>query len=99
MWRMTVSPEKAPDKPQIVELEYRNGDIVAVDGKKLSPAQVLDRAERPGRPARHRPPRHGGEPLRRHEVARLLRNARRHDHAQGAPRDRVDHARPRGRCS
>jgi argininosuccinate synthase len=41
MWRITVSPEKAPAKPQIVELEYKNGDIVAIDGKKLSPARVL----------------------------------------------------------
>jgi len=41
MWRLTVSPEKAPAKPQVVELTYAKGDIVAVDGKKLSPAQVL----------------------------------------------------------
>ena len=41
MWRLTVSPEKAPDKPQVVELTYKHGDIVAIDGKKLTPAQVL----------------------------------------------------------
>ncbi|MFZ5557640.1 MAG: argininosuccinate synthase [Pseudomonadota bacterium] len=41
MWRITVSPEKAPDRPQYMELEYRRGDIVAIDGKKMSPAQVL----------------------------------------------------------
>jgi argininosuccinate synthase len=41
MWRMTVSPEKAPARPQVIELGYRGGDIVAIDGKKLSPAQVL----------------------------------------------------------
>ncbi|MCL2297100.1 MAG: argininosuccinate synthase [Proteobacteria bacterium] len=41
MWRITVSPEKAPNKPQIIELEYKKGDIVAIDGKKMSPAQVL----------------------------------------------------------
>ena len=41
MWRITVSPEKAPNKPQIIELTYRMGDIVAIDGKKLSPANVL----------------------------------------------------------
>jgi argininosuccinate synthase len=41
MWRLTVSPEKAPDKPQIVELEYMKGDIVAIDGRKLSPGKVL----------------------------------------------------------
>ena len=41
MWRITVSPEKAPAKPQVIELEYARGDIVAVDGHKMSPAQVL----------------------------------------------------------
>jgi argininosuccinate synthase len=41
MWRITVSPEKAPNKPQYVELDYRRGDIVAIDGKKMSPARVL----------------------------------------------------------
>jgi argininosuccinate synthase len=41
MWRLTVSPEKAPAKPQIIELTYAKGDIVAIDGQSLSPAQVL----------------------------------------------------------
>jgi argininosuccinate synthase len=41
MWLWTVSPEAAPDKPSYVELEYSKGDIVAVDGKKQSPAEVL----------------------------------------------------------
>ncbi len=42
MWRITVSPQKAPNRPEYVELEYRRGDIVAVNGKKLSPAKVLE---------------------------------------------------------
>jgi argininosuccinate synthase len=41
MWRITVSPEKAPDEPQVIELEYQKGDIVAIDGRRLTPAQVL----------------------------------------------------------
>ncbi len=41
MWRITVSPEKAPNRPEHVELTYRCGDIVAVNGRKLTPAQVL----------------------------------------------------------
>jgi argininosuccinate synthase len=41
MWRLTVSPEKAPNKPEVIELTYAKGDIVAINGKKLSPAQVL----------------------------------------------------------
>jgi argininosuccinate synthase len=41
MWRITVSPEKAPAKPEYVELTYAKGDIVAIDGKRMTPAQVL----------------------------------------------------------
>jgi argininosuccinate synthase len=41
MWRLTVSPEKAPNKPEVIELTYAKGDIVAINGKKMSPAQVL----------------------------------------------------------
>jgi len=41
MWRWTVSPEAAPDKPTYVELGYEKGDIVSIDGERLSPAQVL----------------------------------------------------------
>jgi argininosuccinate synthase len=41
MWRITVSPEKAPGRPEHIELEYRRGDIVAVNGRKMTPAQVL----------------------------------------------------------
>ncbi|MEP6608984.1 MAG: argininosuccinate synthase [Burkholderiaceae bacterium] len=41
MWRLTVSPERAPNKPDTIELAYRRGDIVAINGKKLSPGKVL----------------------------------------------------------
>ena len=41
MWRITVSPEKAPNKPQVIELRFAQGDIVAIDGKKMSPANIL----------------------------------------------------------
>ncbi len=43
MWRITVPPEKAPNRPEHVELQYRRGDIVAVNGVKMTPAQVLTR--------------------------------------------------------
>jgi len=43
MWRITVSPEKAPNRPEYVELTYRRGDIVAVNGSRMTPAQVLTR--------------------------------------------------------
>ena len=48
MWRMTVSPEKAPNRPEQVELEYRKGDIVAVNGRKRSPAKILFELNRLG---------------------------------------------------
>ena len=42
MWRWTVSPEKAPDKPTYIELGFEKGDIVSIDGKKHSPAAVME---------------------------------------------------------
>lgn len=42
MWRWTVSPEDAPDKAEYVELTYEKGDIVAINGEKMSPAQVME---------------------------------------------------------
>jgi argininosuccinate synthase len=48
MWRITVSPEKAPGRPEHVELEYRHGDIVAINGKKMTPAQVLTKLNQIG---------------------------------------------------
>lgn len=41
MWRWSVSPENAPDTPTYLELTYEKGDIVAIDGKSMSPAEVL----------------------------------------------------------
>ncbi len=41
MWRWTVPPEQAPDQPTYIELGYRGGDIVSVDGVTMSPAQVM----------------------------------------------------------
>lgn len=48
MWRITVSPEKAPNRPEYVEIEYRKGDIVAINGRKMTPAQVLTKLNRLG---------------------------------------------------
>jgi len=41
MWRWTVSPEKAPDQPEEIELEFANGDVVAIDGKRMAPHVLL----------------------------------------------------------
>ena len=42
MWRWTTSPENAPDKPTYIELTYKNGDPVALNGEELSPATMLE---------------------------------------------------------
>ncbi len=41
MWRWTVSPEAAPDKSTMLELIFKQGDIVAIDGQVMTPAEVL----------------------------------------------------------
>ncbi len=43
MWRWTVSPEEAPDAAEYLDIEYEKGDIVALNGVRMSPAQVLTR--------------------------------------------------------
>ena len=43
IYTRTVSPEAAPDRPTYVEIEFRSGDPVAVDGEPLSPAALLTR--------------------------------------------------------
>ena len=42
MWRWSVSPEAAPDIPTYIELDFERGDIVAIDGDRMSPATVLE---------------------------------------------------------
>jgi argininosuccinate synthase len=41
MWRWTVSPEKAPNQAEYLDIEYRNGDPVALNGNKMKPHQLL----------------------------------------------------------
>ncbi|WP_114395154.1 argininosuccinate synthase [Oleisolibacter albus] len=41
MFTRTVAPEKAPDTPEYVEIEFEKGDAVAVNGKRLTPAALL----------------------------------------------------------
>ena len=48
MWQRSVSPERAPDTPTYLELGFEQGDIVSIDGERLSPAQVLTRLNREG---------------------------------------------------
>lgn len=41
MWRWCVDPKKAPNKEEIIEIEYKNGDPVGLNGKKLRPHELL----------------------------------------------------------
>ena len=43
MWRWTVAPESAPDEPQVLEIGFAAGDAVALDGERMSPANLLAR--------------------------------------------------------
>jgi argininosuccinate synthase len=48
MWRWTLSPEQAPDKPTCLELTFEHGDPVALDGEAMSPADLLAELNRIG---------------------------------------------------
>ncbi len=48
MWRWSVAPEQAPDTATTLELTYARGDIVAIDGQTLSPAQVMKKLNQLG---------------------------------------------------
>ena len=41
MWRWTTAIEETPNKPAFVELEFTSGDLVAIDGKEMSPAELF----------------------------------------------------------
>lgn len=43
MWRWTVSPQMAPDESEEIELEFKQGDCVAVNGATLSPGRLIKR--------------------------------------------------------
>ncbi len=48
MFQMTVSPEKAPDKPTYLEIEFENGDPVALDGVAMEPLALFTRLNKLG---------------------------------------------------
>jgi len=48
MFKLSVSPEDAPDKPEYVTLEFERGNCVAVNGKTLSPLRVMRRLNKLG---------------------------------------------------
>ena len=48
MWRWTVSPEEAPNEAEYIDIEFSQGDIVALNGENLSPAEILTELNRIG---------------------------------------------------
>jgi argininosuccinate synthase len=42
MFLLTKSPEKAPDKPTVLELDFQEGNCVAINGKKMNPLEVME---------------------------------------------------------
>jgi len=48
MFRLSVSPEKAPDTPTVLEINYENGDPVGINGERMSPAHLLARMNEVG---------------------------------------------------
>ena len=99
MWRWTVSPEKAPDAPEYLELEYERGDIVAIDGKRMAAAKVLAELNRIG----------GGHGIGRLDLVEnryvgmksrgCYETPGRDDHAARPPCDRIDLSRSGSRAS
>ncbi|WP_454064713.1 argininosuccinate synthase [Candidatus Nitrospira salsa] len=48
MFKMTVSPERAPNKAESIEVQFNNGDPIGIDGKRLKPSALLDHLNRLG---------------------------------------------------
>lgn len=48
MWLWSVAPENAPDQPTYLTLEFKHGDVVAIDGEQLSPASILAKLNQMG---------------------------------------------------
>ena len=48
MWRWSVSPEAAPDEPEVLTIGFENGDPVSINGEQLSPAALLSKLNERG---------------------------------------------------
>jgi len=48
MWRWTVAPEKAPNEAEYIEIEFARGDPIALNGKVMSPATLLETLNKTG---------------------------------------------------
>ena len=49
MWRWTISPEKAPDRAEYIEIEFEKGDAVAINEKRMTPAKILETLNKYGK--------------------------------------------------
>ena len=95
MYQMSVSPETAPDQPEMVEIDFETGTPVAINGQKLSPAAIVTTLERARRDAWHRPDGHGRRPAGGDEIPRRVRDPRRHHPARRPPGAGIHRAGPR----
>ena len=43
IYQRTVSPERAPNKPSFITINFKNGDPFAINGKKMSPSKLLEK--------------------------------------------------------
>ena len=48
VYQRTINPENAPDAPEFIEIEFLNGDAVAINGRQLSPAKILTKLNERG---------------------------------------------------
>ena len=48
MFEMTVSPQRAPDEPQYIDIDFENGAATKIDGKELTPSEILDTLNKVG---------------------------------------------------
>ena len=87
IWMLTRSPQDAPNKPEDVTIGFSGGDAGFRQRQENVRGGAARRAEPHRRQARRGARGSGGESLRRHEVARLLRDSGRHADHGGAPRD------------
>ena len=85
-WQMTRSPQEAPDKEEQVTHRLRERESRLGQWDEARSGFTGRTAERDWSAQCHRSRRPGGEPLRRNEVARVLRNAGRNAADRGASR-------------
>ena len=48
VYQRTINPENAPEVPEFIEIEFLNGDAVAINGRQMSPAKILTKLNERG---------------------------------------------------